>query len=183
MQTKKRYLIDANIIIEPNNQYYHFDFTNTFWVKIAEGIASGQCIIIDKVYDEIFSNNSNDESARDDALNAWLKTYVKKSLLKVGQHQPYFDRWTQLILYIKQHKQYTQEAFNTWFDEDKVADPWLIAVAQEDNCTIVTHETPNGTNPAGLYKKIKIPNIANEFNIPCIGLFDMMRELQIKLDK
>jgi hypothetical protein len=51
------------------------------------------------------------------------------------------------------------------------ADPFVIALAKQKGCIVVTEEKRNGTdlNP-------KIPNICDYYNIQCIDLIDFLRE-------
>ena len=58
------------------------------------------------------------------------------------------------------------------------ADPWLIAHAIVDRGKVVTHEIPNSL----MAQQVKIPNVCKAFNIECITLFEMFRELNIVLE-
>lgn len=68
------------------------------------------------------------------------------------------------------------------WSQEKIADPWIIAVASLEKATIVTSENRISNLKDGIPKKnAKIPDIADEFNIQTIDLFQMMRELHFKL--
>lgn len=61
-------------------------------------------------------------------------------------------------------------------DKDK-ADAWLIAVAKQNNYTIVSNEkTPDKKER----KEIKIPRMCNELNIKCIDIFNFIIEKKLK---
>ena len=73
-------------------------------------------------------------------------------------------------------------ALDTWAQEN-VADPWLIASAAVNGYTLVTFEKPVGMNRSkrSPSKNAKIPDIALEFGVPVIDLYEMMKRLSIKL--
>ena len=57
------------------------------------------------------------------------------------------------------------------------ADGWLAAYASVTGSTLVTHEqpAPNSLNHA------KLPDVCEEFDIPYVNTFDMLRRLEIRL--
>ncbi|MEX0632792.1 DUF4411 family protein [Serratia ureilytica] len=50
------YLIDANVLIEAKNKYYHMDFCPAFWDWLRCS-AGGKIFSIKNVYDELISGN------------------------------------------------------------------------------------------------------------------------------
>ena len=56
------------------------------------------------------------------------------------------------------------------------ADPWIIAKAKAINATVVTHEALVSPNT----KKVKVPNICKQFNVPCIDTFQFLRALNAR---
>jgi len=58
------------------------------------------------------------------------------------------------------------------------ADPFLIATAIVNSCSVVTEEQPTGIGS----KKIKIPNVCRALGINCINLLDLMRAEGVRLD-
>ena len=69
---------------------------------------------------------------------------------------------------------YTNAAIDEFLD---VADPWLVASAYRNGATLVTNEiaAPDGK------KKVKIPDAAAVFNVPCINTLEFLRELQVRV--
>ena len=57
-----------------------------------------------------------------------------------------------------------------------LADPWVIAHAMTDNAVVVTKEYIASDNS----KKIKIPDVCNNLNVPWMDDFQMVLELGIK---
>lgn len=67
---------------------------------------------------------------------------------------------------------YKQSAIDE-FLATSLADPWLVAHAMEYDCTIVTYEK---SEPMGK-RRIKIPEVCNQFNVKYINTVEMLREL------
>ena len=67
-------------------------------------------------------------------------------------------------------------AKNEFASEDK-ADPWLIAHAIVTGRVVVTEEVFNHD----IKRKIPIPNVCKEFDVPYMNTFQMLHELEIKL--
>ena len=59
------------------------------------------------------------------------------------------------------------------------ADAWLVAAAIENNDIIVTHEKRNIDHRET--KKVYLPTVATAFNIRCMRIYQVLRELQIML--
>jgi len=107
------------------------------------------------------------------------------SNLKIGQYidhkqQQIVDKYAQVIQFLQNDSCYSEKALRLWADKS-VADPWLIATAVVYGFTIVTFEKyvkANANNPSGVPK---IPNVAEHFQVRTIDLFQMIRNLGIKL--
>jgi hypothetical protein len=56
------------------------------------------------------------------------------------------------------------------------ADPWIIAKAQCLGATVVTHESVVAPNA----RKVKVPNICQQFDVTCINTFQFLRELNAR---
>lgn len=52
-----------------------------------------------------------------------------------------------------------------------MADPWVIALAQVRDCTVVTGEAPSGN-----LDRPKIPDVCQALGIRCINLLKLFRE-------
>ncbi len=55
-----------------------------------------------------------------------------------------------------------------------LADPWLVAFTLDKEITIVTYEKSEPT----IKRKIKIPEVCNQFGVRYINTIDMLRELK-----
>jgi hypothetical protein len=57
------------------------------------------------------------------------------------------------------------------------ADPWIIAHAIADGGTVVSQETDKRPNA----NRVRIPDVCQHFGVPCIKVWDMLRNLNVKL--
>lgn len=56
------------------------------------------------------------------------------------------------------------------------ADPWIVAKAKAMGATVVSHEsriTQQG-------KKVKVPNVCQQYGVECISTFELLKILQAK---
>lgn len=168
----KLFLIDSNSLITPFRQYYAFGFAPTFWDKIKLHIENGNIAILDKVKAEILNGN--------DDLTKWMKclqikTYIKHTANSIP------DKYSDVLEHIQNNPCYKPDALQEW-SKNNIADAWLIATAAVHNYTIVTFEARNiGVNKFSPSSKAKIPDVASNFRIETVNLFEMMRRLKITL--
>lgn len=167
------YLIDTNSLITPKLSYYPFDLVPVFWESMAGKIQDGSIAILDLVKKEILKPSIKDD------LAVWM------SDLKIGRYinhkqQEIINKYALVLQSLQEDPCYSEKALRVWAEES-VADPWLIATASVYGFTIVTfekHVQPNSSNPSS---SPKIPNIADKFHVRTTDLFQMIRELRIKL--
>lgn len=172
MAEQTKFLIDANSFITPHLTYYPFDFAPSFWSQMEERISDGSIVILDMVKDEILHGN--------DSLCEWMtslniRTYVDHRMPDILRN------YGKVLQYVQNHPCYKQSALQEW-SKASVADAWIIATAIACGYTIVTFEKAVGNlserNPS---KNAKIPNVASEFGVSVVSLYDMMRTLGFHL--
>lgn len=56
------------------------------------------------------------------------------------------------------------------------ADPWIIAKASVLGATVVSHESRLESTT----KKVKVPNVCDQFGVSCISTFDLLRTLRAR---
>ena len=158
------YLLDSNIFIQAHRVYYPFDVVPGFWSKLAELSKRGLICSIDKVKKEICSREP-------DMLATWCEEELDASF--------FFDSsvsiniYTDIISWAFSEVRFNQNAKEDFLATD-LADPWLVAYAKQFDLAIVTHEV---SLPFGK-KKIKIPDVCNQFGVRFISLMEMFRELK-----
>lgn len=157
-----RYLLDANTYIEAKNQYYGMDICPAYWDWLDRQFALGTIASVDMIGREL--KEGNDELANwvrerpdhfirnDDALTQTLFTEIVQFVME-GDYNP-GNRDNFLAK----------------------ADPWIIAKAKAIGASVVTHEAVAAANT----RKVKVPNICQQFEVPCLNTFRFLRELEAR---
>lgn len=151
-----RYLLDSNIYIDFYDRYYRFTFFPSFWDSFKE-IMNNHVVIPKIVVEEQF---------QDEWFRQWVKANYQHS---ITSHTDHVESWIHVLNHINQSPLYSDAALSSdkgWAKE-KIADPWLIAIAKDLNLTLVTSEMPN-TNLSEHFpsKSAKIPDVCNSLGIP-----------------
>lgn len=137
-----------------------------------EFIKEKRIVILDKVREEC--------TKRQDGLKDWFNETDRANDIS-SRTEAHVQGYGEVIQYLYESPYYTDAAVIAWSDE-KVADPWLIAVAKANGYTLVTKEKRKGAlNQNKPASKPKIPNVGFDLDVEVINLFDMMRELKFKL--
>lgn len=159
-----RYLLDANIFIQAHRRYYAFDICPGFWASLPHFFAAGRVLSIDRVRQELLTG---------DVLDDWVQHTAPAGLFATTAEQPIIDRYSAMMAWAQGHAQYNQAA-RAEFAQD--ADAWLIAFAQVHGCVVVTQEVANPDS----VRRIPIPNVCNQFGVPFVDTFAMLRDLGIQ---
>jgi len=157
-----QYLLDANIFIQAQNQHYGMDFCPAFWDFLKLEAESKTIMSTDMVYDELKLFN--------DEVSAWVVEHRDLLFTISSQEEEIQKKFIEIADFVNTHSTYKQSEKDRFLSG---ADPWLIATANVMNLTIVTHEVlvPHTS------KKVKIPNVAQEFHVTCINPYKMIRDL------
>ncbi len=129
------------------------------WDEMEDMIRDGTLRTIDYVEAEI-----NEYEGKKTFLQQWTK-----------HHKSAFVRTTTEACIIAAIPIINEEYSSGFFDAKKLAagkekaDPYLIAYAQVNDCTVVTNENPQKPN--------KIPMVAQKNKVRCIGVYDFIQEL------
>lgn len=153
-----RYCLDANVLVQAKNGPYAFDIVPRFWTWIDEMSSRGTIYSTTMVFNELAKGS--------DELSAWAKERrvslfvepteeVQKCLAEIADHVV---------------SKYEAQQAQTFLEG---ADPWVIAQCKIDSTVVVTQETLVGFGS----KKVKIPNICNEFDVQYLDTYGMMRAL------
>lgn len=160
-----KYILDSNCFITPHRGYCPIDVAISLWNKIKDLATSNIIVSLDKVKNELFANN--------DELKRWFINNIPNSFfMEFGGEA--INKLQEVIQKAANSTFYTERAKEKYIKLDK-ADIYLTAFASTNpqEWTIVTLETsePNRKN------EIKLPQACNAYNIHCISLTDMFREL------
>lgn len=157
------YLLDANTYIQAKNEYYHMAVCPGYWDWLDQQFASNNLASVSLVYDELKSFG--------DELTEWVKE--RKAHFLTISDDPTQERYAEIANYVA-----AIEGLRAGSLEDFLqgADPWLIAKAKEMGAVVVTQES---LAPAGT-KKIKIPNVCQEFGVEYINTFQLLQSLRAR---
>lgn len=160
------YLLDANVPIDANRDYYPIDRVPEFWDWLASLSSVGQIKIPLEIFEEITSGNPDD-------LIIWLKDRREGFLL-------FEDSSTASI------RRVIEEGYGLDFDEledQDVAklgrDPFLIAFALLDpaNRVVVSNES---SKPSRIGANRHVPDVCESLKIRCITIFQLIRLLDFR---
>ncbi len=155
-----KYLLDSNTYIQAKNQYYGMGFCPAYWDWLDNSFATGEVCSIEFIGREMQSGN--------DDLAAWVKA-------RPAHFLPHDDEMTQTV-----YTDIVNFVMSQNFDAAPrdffltKGDPWLIAKAKVLGASVVTNEAT--VSPAT--RKVKIPNVCRQFDVPCISAFDLLNALQ-----
>lgn len=159
------YIVDSNFFIQAHRSSYPFDVAASFWNKFKELAGNGYVVSIDKVKEEIYSN--------EDELKNWCEEnlpngfFLDFSIEALNEYQAICG-WAQA------NNQYKQSAKEVFMDQ-KRADAFLVAFASTDiaHWTIVTQEVsaPNSKT------NIKLPDACQVKGVSCVNVIEMFRGL------
>lgn len=162
----RKYALDANVLINFHRNFYPFDIAPAFWRQLIEK-GNFKVILLDKIKNEIYSN--------EDQLSEWLKTNEVSFATKKSGDANILPNYTKILASIMDNQQYKESAKSEFAS---VADSWLCALALTYDHVIVTQETYE----PHIKRRVKIPNVCNEFNITYINLQQFVREIGIRFD-
>lgn len=158
-----RYIIDSNIFIQSKNFEYKFQYCQIFW-DLLESLAKKNIIYsINAVKREI--------SAKQDELNIWVENKLLPNCKNFFENE--FDSiqiYSKVINWVNSQN-YTNDAKKDFSNGIK-ADAFIIAHAIYSQSIIVTGEVLKNNT---FIKRVPIPNVANNFGIKCITLFDLLQ--------
>ncbi|MBT9775171.1 DUF4411 family protein [Clostridium sp. MCC353] len=167
---EEKFLLDANSLITPYENFYPFDLAPGFWRQLVPLLSTESVAILDSVKAEILKG--------DDELTAWLKSIEELNVCS-RKSSDVLRVYANILNYIQTSEKYTERALREW-SKETVADPWLIAAASTYGYTIITFEKPLGII-SNATNRPKIPDIAKMFNVKCEDLYYFMRSAGVRL--
>ncbi len=161
-----QYWLDSNVFIEAKRRYYRFKVVPAFWNWLDEAAENGSIVSSTEVFDEL--------KGQGDDLSDWVADR-KESALFVPPSDHAQDIYADITEFVVRNY---EAAFATDFLDR--ADPWLIAQAKaaEADDVVVTQEVWAPPDA----KKVKIPNICDQFGVPYRNTFEAMEDLGAVLD-
>lgn len=161
------YLIDANVLIRADADFYSLDRIPQFWDwLVAQGVNSSVKMPAE-IHDEIANGN--------DSLANWVKeSHVKDALLLDEEADP---------AVVQQVLEHGYQSSDPLFDETDIQrigrDAFLIAYAMGNPTrTIVTRETSASSKKRG---NRKVPDACNDCGVGWTSDYEMYRLLDLRL--
>lgn len=164
----KKYLIDTNIYIASYDRYYRNQYFPTYWEKFATIL--NEHVVIPKVV--------KDEVTKSEWFLDWLKNNYQGAIIN---HKNYSQQWQTVLEFVQSCGLYKDSALSDqvrgWANE-KVADPWLVAIAKSDDLVLVTDEVREAKLGKGsLIRSAKIPDICDRQDVRCIDRNEFFGEV------
>ncbi len=160
------YLLDANVLIDSNRDFYPIDRVPEFWEWLLYKAEKGEIKMPEEVYSELKSGN--------DSLAAWVKTKEVEKVLK-------FDGSLDEVLL----QQVLDNGYGKNLDDTELQiianDAFLISYALKDkeNFTVVTTES---SKPKKLRANRHIPDVCDLLGLRKCTAFGMFRELGFRTE-
>ena len=157
-----KYLLDSNTYIQAKNFYYGMDICPAYWDWLDQQFQLGTVASVDMIAKEL--KDGNDELAQ------WVKDRPEHFINNDDDEtQSVFTEIVQAVV----AGDYNPANRDNFLAK---ADPWIIAKAKTIGATVVTNESLAVQNT----KKVKVPNICHQFDVPCLNTFQFLRELEAR---
>jgi hypothetical protein len=166
MSGQSRYLLDSDSFIRSKREHYAPDICPGFWASLLHPYTGNKLASIKPVRDELLRGN--------DHVAAWASNTALDGFFETVDGTNTVGAYKTIAQWVEANTHYKRPAKSAFMSG---ADPWLIAAAIASKATIVTYEIRDPDNRA----RIKIPDVAHQFQIPCIPPFAMLRALKCLL--
>lgn len=162
MTPPKNYLLDADALMRAKRQHYRFCFCPGFWDFLVAQFNTGRLKSLDRVKAQIKPG---------DDLHNWATTKAPGRFFGSSRAAPVAAEYGKMMVWVN-GQPYTAAAKAEFADTNN-ADGWLVAYAKVNGLAVVTHEVPsNGV------KRVKIPNVCDQFGVEYFDTFDMLEDLK-----
>jgi hypothetical protein len=145
------YSVDTSALLDLWHRCYPPDVFGALWERLDSLASRGGLLAIDEVKREL--------EKKDDGLHKWI---VARSSMIVTLDRSIQERAASIINRFP-------SLTNTKSVMRGSADPFVIALAQERNLTVVTAEKSKPTKP-------RIPDVCGVLRVPCVELVEMFRK-------
>jgi hypothetical protein len=159
------HLLDANVLIDANRDYYPMDRVPPVWDWLLTQAVIGTVAMPVEIYEEVTDGR--------DAVATWLRNPEVKSALVLPE-----DSDVSVVRHV------LIQGYAPDLNDDEVErvgrDPFLIAAAHCDpiNRKVVTTE---GSRPARIRANRHVPDVCNTLGINHCNTFQMLRDLDFRV--
>lgn len=159
------YLLDANVLIIANRQYYPIDRVPAFWDWLLRQGIAGNVKIVEEVFDEF--------AGGDDALAKWAKLQTVEDALLFAESVD--------VALVRRviHDGYAPDLTDDEL-EQLGRDPFLIAHALRNprDRIVVTLEA---SKPSRQRANRHVPDVCRTVGVQCVDTFDMTSALDFRI--
>lgn len=155
------YLLDANVLIDANRDYYSLERVPEFWEWLENGGVNGHVKIPLEVYEEISDGK--------DELADWSKQVQIKAALLLQEE-----------VEVSLVSNATDQGYASDLTDDEVVkigrDPFLIAYALRDaesRCVVTTEVSKPSRSRANRH----LPDVCHDLGVNCYNTFEFVRAL------
>ncbi len=162
------YVIDANVLIDANRDYYPRERVPEFWNWLLELCRIGDALVPKEIYDEVVPPGH-----KDDDLIEWMKKNRADIVLAESALPSTVDRVIR--------DRYRLNATSTDL-EAMGSDPALIAYAlgHSPSRAVVTTERPK---PGLTGRNRKVPDVCRDIGVECVHTYEFIRRLDFRTAK
>lgn len=159
-----RYLLDANVLIDADRDYYPLDRVPEFWGWLVYQAEDGTIKVPSEIYDEVVAGTGQ--------LVDWLKDN-KDTLVLDDEADP--DTIQHVV----------SEGYAPDLTEDEVErigrDPFIVAYALgfDNEVTVVTTEV---SKPSRQRANRQLPDVCADFDVSCTNTFALVQALDFSTD-
>lgn len=160
------YLLDANVLIDANRDYYPIERVPEFWDWLAAMGRLGRVKIPQEIYEEIVLPKPD----REDVLVDWMTDHRDDLLLDE-------------LVEVKWVAQVTELGYADDLTDDEIEkvgrDPFLIAYALAGNQErrVATNER---SRPGRRRANRQLPDVCNDFDVRWVNTFGLIQELDFR---
>lgn len=158
------YLLDSNVFIEGQKDYPR-DLFPSYWTWLGNTATEGKSRLIKPCLKELNDGN--------DGLGEYVsENFPSEFIWNLDSEIEVANNFARLMEWANSSTHYLDAAKVEFAGEP---DGWLIAAAltQQPGFEVVTYEKSEPFKK----RKIKIPDVCREFNVACVNVFAMMRDL------
>lgn len=167
------YLIDANVLIDAQRDYYARDRVPQFWDWLLHHAANGNIKMTRENLEEILDSKDS-EKGKVDPLVVWCGDSKVQKVLVLEE-----TAYTELV------QDVTANGYANDLKDDEILtigrDPFLIAAALANNeeRIVVTTEV---SQPKKERANKKVPDVCRLLGVKCVNTFALVRELNFSTD-
>lgn len=161
------YLLDANVLIDANRDYYPIGRVDEYWEWLVHQGEQGNVKIPIEIYEE-FKGGKQDELAK------WAKLANTEKALRIEEEVD--------IDLVRQVSDEGYAADLTDIEIEEIGrDPFLIAyaLANSDDRIVVSTETPR---PKAQRQNRKVPDVCDQFGVKWVNAYQLGHVLDFRTD-